>query len=124
MRSGALGNGGDVVVHLDDHADRQCCAGAAAQHRGERVSVTPAGRVEHRHLQRGLGHVVAADRVERFTSAGTRQQVVDDGQPRGGDELRCVGGGDLRGALTPALGAVGGANVYEQRVLVRGSAAG
>ena len=126
---------GEQVVHLvvePEGGARGHGGGGRAQPPGQRALGGPELGVEHRQLQRGAGHGVAAHGVEvraqrhriaGRTRAGAGEEVVAEHDQSGLAELRRVGGLWLGDALGPAL-RLDGAHVHQQDVPVRAGARG
>ena len=83
--------------------------------------------VEHRHLERGLRHLMALEARQRRRHVGgrpdarrhhRRPEVLADDQRRTVDELRRVGRLVRGDALAPALAGIGG-DVQQQDVALR-----
>ena len=98
-------------VDADADAARDALA-AGAEERGERRAVGAQLGVEHGHLQRRLGHRVAADRREALGDRGAaetlaaeaREQLLAHHQRRAVDVLGRVRRLVARDALAPSLG--------------------
>ena len=67
-----------IVVSLDDDADRHTVARRAPRCVASERPRRPEPRVEQRHLERGLRHVVAGDLVERRPGEQARREVIAD----------------------------------------------
>ena len=106
--------------------------GGGTEPRPERAIGRSELGVEHRQLQGGPGHRVAAHRVEvgpeghrvaGRARAGPREEVVAEHHQRGVGELRRVGGFRLDRALGPTVG-LRGAHVHQEHVPARAGASG